>query len=156
MSDSLFNLSLDDCQRLVLIDADGRRHVGVDPIRTFPLSEPDRRISLCDESGHEVAWIDDLATLRPSARRLIEQVLAVREFTPIILRILKISGDSAPSDWDVQTDRGATRFLLDSEDHIRKLGKNRLLITDALGLRYQIPDAKSLDGASRRLLERYL
>jgi hypothetical protein len=156
MSDSLFTLSLDDCQRLVLIDADGRRHVGVDPIRTFPLSEPDRRISLCDESGHEVAWIDDLAALRPSARRLIEEVLAVREFTPIILRILKISGDSAPSDWDVQTDRGTTRFLLDSEDHIRKLGRNRLLITDALGLRYQIPDAKSLDGASRRLLERYL
>ena len=156
MPDSPFGLTLDANARLVLIDAEGRRHVGVDPIRAFPLSDPSHRISLCDDAGREIAWINDLSALAPPVRRLIEDTLASREFTPIILRILKVSGDSVPSDWDVSTDRGPTRFTLDSEDHLRNLGRNRVLITDVLGLRYQIPDAKALDGASRRILERYL
>lgn len=156
MPDSPFGLTVDANARLVLIDAEGRRHVGVDPIRAFPLSDPSRRISLCDDAGREIAWVEDLSTLAPPIRRLIEDMLADREFTPIILRILKVSGDSAPSNWDVATDRGPTRFTLDSEDHLRNLGKDRVLITDVLGLRYQIPDTKALDSASRRILERYL
>jgi hypothetical protein len=156
MPDEPFELARDRFGLLVLTDADGRRHVGVTPARAFPLTDPSRRIALCDESGREVAWIEDLAALPGPIRVILEEEFAAREFVPTILRIVKVSGDSAPSDWDVETDRGPTRFTLDSDEMIRKLGADRVLIADAIGLRYNIPSLKSLDAASRRMLERYL
>lgn len=155
-ADAPFGLTRDAWGRLVLIDADGRRFVGVDPIRAFPLTSPTLGISLCDEAGREVAWIDDLDAVPPSIRRVLDEEFAAREFVPTILRIEAISSDSAPSDWEVETDRGPTKFTLDSDEHIRKLGKDRVLISDAMGLRYEIPDTKRLDAPSRRMLERYL
>ncbi len=156
MSNSPFGLGRDPWGRLELIDAEGGRFVGVEPVRAFPISDPNRGVSLCDASGREVAWIDDLASLPSSIRQLIEEELAHREFVPILLKIKRISSDSAPSDWDVETDRGATRFTLESDEQIRRVGPHRLLIADAAGLRYQIPDTRALDSASKGWLERYL
>ena len=42
------------------------------------------------------------------------------------------------------------------EDEIRRLGAHRVLIADTRKLRYQVPDTRSLDLESRRVLERYL
>jgi hypothetical protein len=156
VKDFAFGLSRDPWGRLELIDAEGRRFAGVEPVRAFPLSDPDRGVSLCDDSGREVAWIDDLTSLPPNIRTLLEEELASREFVPILRKILRISSDSAPSDWDVETDRGDTRFTLESDEQIRRIGPHRLLIADAAGLRYQIPDTRAMDAASRGWLERYL
>lgn len=151
-----FDLERDAWGRLILVEVDGQRFIGVDPIRAFPWTSPNQGISICDDTGKEIAWIDDLAALPPHLRSTIEQELASREFVPVILQILKISSDSAPSDWEVRTDRGITSFTLDSDEQIRKLGKNRVLITDEMESRYQIHDTTALDATSRRLLERYL
>ena len=156
MDISPFELTRDSWGRLELIDAEGRRFVGVEPVRAFPISDPKHGVSLCDDSGHEVAWIDDLATLPPTIRHLLEDELTAREFVPVLQRILRISSDSAPSDWDVETDRGATRFTLESDEQIRRVGPHRLLIADAAGLRYQIPDTRNLDAASKNWLDRYM
>jgi hypothetical protein len=67
-----------------------------------------------------------------------------------------VSTGTDPSEWHVTTDRGATRFLVKSEEDIRRLGTARVLIIDDHGVRYSIPDIAHLDAASRRLLERYL
>ena len=48
MADEPFELARDRFGLLVLTDADGRRHVGVTPARAFPLTDPSRRIALCD------------------------------------------------------------------------------------------------------------
>ncbi|WP_422929608.1 DUF1854 domain-containing protein [Singulisphaera sp. PoT] len=146
----------DDWDRLVLTDELGRDHVGVEPVRAFPLSDPERWISLCDGHGRELVRFETLEGLEPDLRRLVEEELSVREFVPTITRIVRVSGETSPSDWDVETDRGRTRFTLDSEDDVRRLGPHRILITDALRLRYHIPDMRNLDHASRRTLDRYL
>lgn len=151
-----FGLSHDAWGRLVLIDADGQRHVGVEPVRAFPLSDPARFISLCDARGREVVCVADLADLVPATRQLLEEELALREFVPVILRIVRVSGEISPSDWDVETDRGRTRFTLDTEDDVRRIGAHRVLISDNRKMRYQVPDTRALDASSRRLLERYL
>lgn len=151
-----FGLSLDPWGRLVLIDAEGRRYVGVEPVRAFPITDPGRWISILSAEGGEILCVEDLAELAPATRQLLEQELGRREFVPIIQKIERVSGDSQPSDWTVLTDRGPTRFTLDSDDHIRKLGNSRVLITDARGLRFQIADTRALDAHSRRTLERFL
>ena len=151
-----FGLVHDEWGRLVLIDADGVRHVGVEPVRAFPISDPTRWISLCDGHGREIACVDSLAELAPGVRQTLEQELALREFVPVIKRIVRVSSEMSPCEWDVETDRGRTRFTLDTEDDVRRLGSDRVLITDARKLRYQVLEARSLDAYSRRILDRYL
>jgi hypothetical protein len=151
-----FGLSLDPWGRLVLIDAEGRRYVGVEPVRAFPVSDPSRGIALCSTEGHELLWIEDEANLLPATRAILEEELARREFSPVIQRILAVSSETTPAEWEVWTDRGPTRFTLGAEEDVRRLGEHRVLITDSRGIRYQVPDTRSLEATSRRLLERYL
>ncbi|HEX8199778.1 MAG TPA: DUF1854 domain-containing protein [Isosphaeraceae bacterium] len=150
-----FGLRHDPWGRLVLIDAEGRKHVGVEPVRAFPIADPGRWISLCDGDGHEIAWVEDLAALPPDVRRILEDELAQREFIPVLRRIVRASSDSPPSDWEVETDRGPTRLSLHNDDDVRRLGPHRALIVDAQGLRYLVPDLRVLDAVSRRILEHY-
>jgi hypothetical protein len=141
---------------LVLIDAEGVRHVGVEPVRAFPITEPGKWISIRDAAGRELVSIDDLNDLPPAVRKTLEDDLAQREFMPHIERIVRLSGDTEPAEWDVQTDRGPVRFVLKTEDDIRRLDDQRVLIVDAQGIRYLIPDLLALDSHSQRILERYV
>lgn len=150
-----FELHHDAWGRLVLTHG-GREHVGVEVVRGFPLSDPRHGVAVSDAEGHELLWIDDLDALPPSLRAFLEEDLTRREFVPVVRRILRISAGVEPSEWDVETDRGPTRFLLNSEDDIHPLADHRALVTDAHGVRYLIPDLRALDATSRRLLERYL
>jgi hypothetical protein len=151
-----FQLHLDAWGRLVLVEAGGKEHIGVEPVRGFPISEPHWGISICDAEGHELLWLDSLDELPETLRQLVEESLARREFLPVLRRILKISTLVEPSEWEVETDRGRTRFILNNEDDVRPLDDHRALVIDANGIRYVIPDLRLLDAGSRRVLERYL
>lgn len=151
-----FDLQCDVQGRLVLIDEDGVRHVSVAPVRSFPISDPDHWISICDAEGRELVSVKDVAALSPEVRQVLEEDLARREFVPLIRRILKVPADAEPTEWEVETDRGRTRFLLNSGDDVRRLGPHRALVIDAQGIRYLIDDVRQLDPVSRRTLERYL
>lgn len=142
---------------LVLTLADGSEHVGVVPVRAFPMAAPEEGLSLMRTDGKEALWVAHMDLLAPAARALIEQDLAAREFVPTILKIRSVSGFSTPSTWDVDTDRGATQLVLKAEEDIRKLqGRTRLRITASDGVQFAVPDTTALDRASQRLLERFL
>jgi hypothetical protein len=151
-----FSLHHDAWGRLVLTDSEGRQHVGVEPVRAFPLSSPRKGVSLTDADGRELVWIDNLDALPSALRGQLEGHLASRDFVPVIGRVRSISAAVEPSEWDVETDRGRTRFLLNSEDDVHQLSDHSALVTDSHGIRYLIPDIRKLDTASRRLLERFL
>lgn len=151
-----FSLIKDGQGQLTLLDATGQRHENVDPIRAFPISDPEHWISLCDPNGREIVQVRDLHELSAEQRELLLSELTRREFVPVIRRIESISSLAEPCEWFVETDRGPTSFVLNSDEHVRKLGQDRALILDSHGLRYLVPDAKQLDAHSRRLLSRYL
>ncbi|HEY2893827.1 MAG TPA: DUF1854 domain-containing protein, partial [Pirellulales bacterium] len=71
-------------------------------------------------------------------------------------RILRVPVDAEPTQWEVETDRGPTRFVLNSNDDVRRLGPHRALVIDSHGIRYLIDDVRQLDHLSRRIIERYL
>jgi hypothetical protein len=156
MSASDFRLDHDSFERLVLTMDDGTQHVGVHPVRGFPISDPQRGLALCTAQGRELVWIDDVASLPADVRSVLQEELAQREFLPKIERIFRISMQTEPCEWEVQTDRGRTKFLLKSRDDVRRLDRQRAIVTDAHGIRYLIADPQSLDRPSRRILERYL
>jgi hypothetical protein len=151
-----FRLHHDAWGRLVLTEADGREYAGVEPVRAFPVSDPAHGIAILDAEGHEVMWIDDLDGLPASVRALLEEEFRRWEFVPILRRVVQILAPVEPSEWVVETDRGPTRFTLNSEDDVRRLDEHRALVIDAHGVRYLIPDLSALDAASRHALERYL
>lgn len=142
--------------RLVLTDAQGVQHVGVQPVRAFPLSAPGEGVSLLDGRGRELAWLDSPHALAPASRALLDEELAQREFTPEIRRLRAVSSFSTPSTWQVDTDRGATAFVLKGEEDIRRLDGRGLLIADRHGVAFRVRDVSALDRHSRRLLERFL
>ena len=101
--------------------------------------------------------IEDPSTLPPAVLEILDEELARREFVPVVVRIEKVSADRDPSQWRIVTDRGPTTFLMeDSDNDVRRLGPNRILLVDTHGIRYLIPDTRRLDGTSRRILDRYL
>lgn len=134
----------------------GEVHQGVVPVRAFPIAAPDECISLSDAEGHELLWLEKLNELPDAYRILIGEELAYREFTPEIHRIRSVSSFATPSNWQVETNRGATELLLKAEDHIRRLSHTALMITDGHGVSFMIPDVEKLDAHSRKLLDRFL
>lgn len=150
------DLTRNDLGQLTLTLDDGTTHLGIVPVRAYPLSAPDEGLSLMTTDGHEVLWIDRLSALPAAWRQLLEAELAVRELTPQVTALLEVSSFSTPSTWTVDTDRGRTTFVLKSEDDIRRLGDGRLLIHSAQGLNFGITDRTRLDKPSRKLLERFL
>jgi hypothetical protein len=156
MSNNNFELARDTFGRLVLTDAQGERHVGVTPVRAFPLSAPNEGVSLVGSEGRELVWVDRVDRLPAPAQALLNEELAVRDFAPTLLKLHRVSSFGVPSTWTVSTDRGDTSFVLKAEEDIRRLEGGALLIASAHGVQFRIPDAKALDRASRKLLERFL
>jgi hypothetical protein len=150
------DLARDALGRLVLTCADGERHVGVAPVRAFPIQAPDEGISLMTADGREAAWIPSLAALAPALRSLIEEELHGREFMPVIRAIHAVSSYATPSTWHVATDRGDTSFVLRGEEDIRRIGQDTLLISDSHGIHFLLRDLQGLDRQSRKILDRFL
>lgn len=151
-----FTLVHDRWGQLTLVDRDGQSHTNVMPIVMFPISDPGHWVSICGPDGRELVCIEDPEQLPPAVRRVLSEELARREFAPVIQRIVRVSGNTEPCAWDVETDRGPTQFILKSEDDVRRLGDHQILITDAHGIRYTIPDLRTVDTKSRRIVEWYV
>ena len=151
-----FKLERHASGRLLLTGSDGQQHLGVVPVRAFPIAAPDEGVSLVGADGHELVWLDRLDALPPTQRGLLEEVLALREFVPEITAIKSVSSFGTPSTWRVETDRGETSFVLKGEEDIRRLSRQALLIAAGHGVQFSVKDMGGLDRASRRLLERFL
>lgn len=142
--------------KLVLTTAGGDVIDNVVPVRAFPVQVPHGQISLVGPDGHEVAWIERLEDVPEAVRLLIEEELRLREFTPVIQRLLEVSSFATPSQWTVETDRGRTSFVLKGEEDIRRLSRDVLLVLDSHGVQFLIRQPQQLDRHSRKLLDRFL
>ena len=148
-------LERDSLGRLVFVDSNGSRHIGVHPVRAFPITAPGAGIAMMDQSGKELFWYPDVAAITEAELGLIEEELASREFMPVIEKITHVSTFATPSIWDIETDRGPTRIRLKGEEDIRRIAGNTLLIADSNGMQFLIKDATQLDKVSKKLLDRF-
>ncbi len=148
-------LEWDSQAQLWAVPGGGGERRRVTPRRCFPLTDPEHFISLIDEQGRERACIDDRSLLEEASRRALEQALEANEFLPHVVRIIKVKVAATRSAWQVETDRGRRDFVIEQEDHIRRLEDGRHLITDAHGMRYLVPSSERLDAVSRKWLARF-
>ena len=63
-----FSLARNALGRLVCTLDDGSEHLGVLPVRAFPIGAPDEGVSLVSAEGKELAWIPRLSAL-PAPQR---------------------------------------------------------------------------------------
>jgi hypothetical protein len=149
-------LARDEWGQLVLASPGSGHPAVVTPLPLFPISDPGHWISLRGLDGAELACIEDPKSLSKESREQLQNELARREFVPVIARIIRVSGQMEPSEWTVETDRGTTSFVLESEEDVRRIGESQIMIVDAHGTRYQIPDVNAVDAKSRRIIEWYV
>lgn len=154
MQSNPFELSRNAFGKLTLT-VDGQTYTDVVPVRAFPIQTPQDNIALVSTDGREVAWIERLSDLPTELRELILEDLAGREFVPEIVKIVSVSSFSTPCTWSVETDRGATSFVLRVEEDIRRIGDS-LLVTDSHGINFMIRNPTELDRAARKILDRFL
>ena len=150
---SEFVFSCDERGRLVAQDRAGHRHVGLSAMRLFPMSDPDNWIAVFDENGKELCCIPTVAKLPANSAFAIRTTLTNSEFIPVIERIVHISSNDPPCRWLVETDRGNTEFIINDEKDLRRLSEWSVLVVDARGIRYSIPDTRKLNAYSRRAVE---
>jgi hypothetical protein len=156
MATTTFQLTRNSFGRLQLTTPEGQIYEGVVPVRAFPIQSPENGISMVHTDGHEVAWIDALGELPEPAQGLVRDELETREFMPEILNIDSVTSFSTPCTWQVQTDRGATSFVLRGDEDIRRVGPTILLVTDSHGIQFLIRDSMTLSKESRKILDRFL
>lgn len=130
INQSAHQLERDALGRLVFVDAKGERHIGVHPVRAFPITATGGGIAIMNSFGKELHWFPNIAAISEADLQLIEEDLAEREFMPVIEKILKVSTFATPSIWDIETDRGPTRIRLKGEEDIRRIAGKTLLIAD--------------------------
>ena len=147
-------LYADEFDDLVLEIEGHKPQRGVRVVRCFPISAGDRFIALRTPKGEELGIVEDLAALDRESRNALENELARIYFRPEITAVHAITEQYHIPRWQVDTDRGPRTFeLRSSRRDIRVLARGRVLIRDADGNHYEIPDYRRLDLASRALVE---
>ena len=151
-----FDLQRNAFGRWVFTPAGGTAVENVQVVCSFPLTAPQEAISIVGPDGHECAFIAHLDQLGEPQRKAVTAAIEERNFSPVIERIRAVSTFATPSTWQVSTDRGPTSFVLRSEDDIRLLEGQALLILSSHGVCFGVRDRFALDAHSRRLLDRFL
>ncbi|RJS86770.1 DUF1854 domain-containing protein [Candidatus Bathyarchaeota archaeon] len=122
-------------------------------VRAFPLTMPWRYIILIDENDREVGLLRDLGDLDETSMKVLKDELERVYFIPKIKKIHRIKEEFGVLIWETETDKGPRRFEVTSRRDVKKMGKRRIIVRDADGNLYDIPDYADLDQKSIILLE---
>jgi hypothetical protein len=146
-------LSKNEKGHLVLKQPDAEVVQDVRIRRVFPLTHPDRFISVRSSEGKELLLLDSLEGLPAEQRQLIDESLNRTTFVPRIVRVDDVDVRFGYQQWKVQTDRGPADFRVQEREDIRFLNDGKFRIKDADGNVYEMDSLDKLDDASRRAVE---
>ncbi len=142
---------------LRLTVGDDRSYWKVQVYRCFPLTDPDRYISVRDAANNEIGVLYELRALTPENQQLVWEELQRRYLVPIVRRILSVQEWHGLLAWEVETDRGRHRFLTRApQESIEQPEPHCCVIADVDGNRYYLPDITHLDPISFAILRRFL
>lgn len=129
-------------------------------VRSFPLTDRNRYISIrtIDEKSKEIGMIKDItADVDAETRKMLEEQMDIRYFTPVIKKIHNIKDEYGHAYFDVETDQGPCKFVIYmNSSSVVNLSDVRLLITDLDGNRFEIPDYTKLSARELKMLDLFL
>lgn len=127
--------------------------------RAYPLSKPDefivvRQINDKRDLGDEIGVILNINDISDEKREMVEEDLALRYHTPIILSIKSLKDEYGYVYMNLETSAGAKNVTApNSSTNFIRLTETRILIVDMDGNRYEIKDYMKLDNKSIRFIE---
>jgi len=138
---------------LTLEMQNGEVHTAISPVLAFPITTKSHFIILKDKEGEELGIIQNADDLDSKSLNVLNDELKRVYFTPKIILVNAIEERNHIPKWDVETDRGPRVFEIRTSRDVRVLGDGRILIRDADGNRYEIPDYRKLDNISQAIVE---
>jgi hypothetical protein len=125
----------------------------VHPVRAFPLSAPERDVSLMDTEGREIGVIRDVGELDAESRQVLLDELTMVYLTTRVVAIKDVDSKYGVGTWQLETDRGPRSAHLRDRGDVRALPDGRIILTDVHGVKYEIADPNALDERSRSFIE---
>ncbi len=142
-----------DTYLVKLIKESGDVLENLEPRRLFPMSDPEKYVSLLDSKEKEAALIKDISSLAAESRRALEECLYEYYLIPEITEIIHIEDTSGILKWNVRTDRGDVNFSVQNRhSDIKVTDHRRIVIRDSNDNRYRISDITELDKKSFKKL----
>lgn len=122
--------------------------------RLFPLSEPNRFFSILDRDGKEGALLDSFDGMDDATRAALSGDLDRAYATARIERIDDLRQEAGMWRFDVSTSRGPVVFFVRNwRDSSVEIMSDRWMILSVDGVRFEIPDLKTLDDGSRKRMD---
>lgn len=143
----------------VRLEYDGKTYARVAVHRCFPYSDPDRYISIREpeNDGREIGLIEDLKAMPRETQEMLTEQMNLRYFAPKILKLHDVKSEYGYSYWDVTTDRGRCRFTAGmGGGSVYSIGKDRYIVRDLDGNRFEIPDLYALSAHEIKKLDLFI
>lgn len=123
--------------------------------RAFPFSHAECYLSVRDRDGKEIGIVQELQQLDMSSQAAIQLELKRRYFIPKVNSIVSIHEKNNVWKWEVMTDRGPMRLVLETlHEHVQPSPDGGMILIDSFGRRCIVPPASELDAGSKRWLNR--
>ena len=128
-------------------------HVDVTVRRAFPLEAADGYMGFFDTDGNELGILEEPGGLDSDSRAALDEQLALTYFLPEITAVTHIGEDFGVVHADVETTKGSRQIEIRGiRSSIRVLSRNRALVEDAEGNRYELRDYRNLEKMTREIL----
>ena len=122
----------------------------------FPWSHSGQFLSLVDQEGEEVGFVEKLTDLDKNSRENLQQALQEAEFCFFIKKVHSIKEDFELRTWSVSTENGDRKFQTKLMDFPRVLPGGVLLIQDLHGDLFCIKKPGELPEPGRKLLSAFI
>lgn len=150
MDPSSFHLFYQPPGTLRLTVSDDHSYAEVKLYQAWPLSSPNRFLSLVNGKGDEIAMVEELDALSPASRAVAVAELRRRYLTARVHSVREIRTEFGVTYWHVSTDKGERDFVVQSmSESCVWLNDRHLLIIDADGNRFEFEDLTAYDAASK-------
>lgn len=144
-------IEYDDANDILILYINGVAYRDVDPIKPFPLSNPNYVIFRLKSSGEDLCIISDIRMLDKESLKHLEYVINKKYFIPLILKIKEITYTGEFFICDVKTNKGDRIFKVRSRRNIFRLD-NTIVIFDSDENLYLIENYEKLDRKSKEEL----
>ena len=126
-------------------------------LRAFPLTMPDRYLSVRDQESHELGILMDRTKLEPEQAQMVLNELERWYFVPDILEVFSVKEEFGYQYWDTDTTAGKRSFVItDISNNLIKLGEKKIMLVDVDGNRYQIPDVSRAGAKALKYIDIWL
>ncbi len=145
----------------LVVTRNGDKYNNVKALRAFPFSAKEKYIllkkdkeQLDEDEKEELGIIEQLSALEEESRRILREELGKKYYIPQIKKVIDIIKRDRGTVWYVKTDKGSMSIEMTRRSETSFTSPNHLVLKDAEGNKYEVPDCRKLDEKSFKLIER--